>query len=282
MDAKASTNSFDLERIGGKRALNSLVSEVLAVGEEALHLFREGAARNYRTKPDLSPVTAADQLVEQRLRSFIENRFPKCSFWGEESGQSEKSASGMRFIVDPIDGTRAFIRGLPGWAVLVGLEAQGEPVLGVAFTPESGNLYVATKGGGAQLNGRPLRVSVIDTLANALISHGSLQQFTNLQMEHLLPTLARASYSQRGIADFGGYAAVLEGKADAMIDPDVKPWDICAPAILIREAGGAFTSFEGEHTIFGNTALASNGLIHNQLIDIVSEANQKHRGLRNE
>ena len=273
--SQPNSTAFDLDRIGGRRALSDLISEVLAAGEEALQQFRAGAARNYLTKPDHSPVTAADRLVESRLRGFIERRFPPIGFLGEESGQTDKTPSGMRFIVDPIDGTRAFIRGLSGWAVLVGLEAQDEPVLGIAFMPASDLLYVAVKGEGAQANGRPLRVSAIDSVDTALISHGGLQQFTNAGVEHLLPEIARCSYSQRGFADFGGYGTVLEGKADAMVDPDVKPWDLCAPAILIREAGGAFTSFEGEHTIYGGSALASNGLIHGQLLEMIRKANRE-------
>ena len=129
-----SSSVFDLDRIGGRGALYELVTEMIAAGEDALQQFRAGVDSNFQMKPDAvsSPLTAADQLVERRLRRFLAKRFPEIGFLGEETGLSESGASEMRFVVDPIDGTRSFIRGLREWAVLVGLEADGEPVIGVA------------------------------------------------------------------------------------------------------------------------------------------------------
>lgn len=265
---------FDLNRIGGKRALSELISEVVSAGNQALSYYRDGTTNNYQTKADHSPVTEADQIVENRLRIFLKNRFPDVGFLGEETGQSDASQSGMRFIVDPIDGTRAFIRGLRSWAVIVGLEAEAEPVLGVVYMPVSDDLYVAVKGGGAFGNGRSLRVSSIDSLDRALVVHGSLNQFTSTGLESLLIDLGNSSFSQRGFADFGGHRTVLHAKADAMIDPDTKPWDLCATAVLIREAGGVFTSLEGEHTIYGGGALLSNGLVHGELLKLIHRTRQ--------
>jgi histidinol-phosphatase len=135
--------------------------------------------------------------------------------------------------------------------------------------PVSSDLYLAIKGEGALANGRLVRVSDVETLDSALISHGGLNQFTTTGMDNLLFEIGNRTYSQRGYADFGGYRTVMHGRADAMIDPGVQPWDICAPAVLIREAGGMLTSFEGEHTIYGGNALVSNGRIHDQLIEII-------------
>ncbi len=269
--SEKSSSKFDLDRIGGRGALYELITEMIAAGEDALQQFRAGVVNNFQMKPDAvnSPLTAADQLVERRLRRFLARRFPEVGFLGEETGLSDSDDSEMRFVVDPIDGTRSFIRGLRGWAVLVGLEADGEPVVGAAYMPVSSDFYLAVKGEGTLANGRPVRVSGVDSLASALISHGGLNQFTTMGMEHLLVEIGNKTYSQRGFADFGGYRTVMHGRADAMIDPGVQPWDICAPAVLVREAGGMLTSFEGEHTIYGGNALVSNGLIHEQLLEIV-------------
>ncbi|MBN1654220.1 MAG: inositol monophosphatase [Deltaproteobacteria bacterium] len=270
----ANRTVFDLDRIGGRKALSEVIDQVLAAGEEALQHYRKGNANHYENKPDHSPVTIADRAIEQRLRGFLLARFPQIGFLGEESGEVGMGERKMRFIVDPIDGTRAFIRGLQTWSVIVGLEADGEPVLAVVFMPAAGNLYVAVKGEGAFGNGKPLRVSAIDSLQLALVSHGGLNQFTSTGFERVLPALAGASYSQRGFADFDGHRTVLHGNADAMLDPGVKPWDLCATAVLVREAGGTMTSFEGEHTIYGGSALISNGLIHQQLLDIISRSKE--------
>jgi histidinol-phosphatase len=259
---------FDLDRIGGPLALAALVQEVLAAGDEALEVFYSAAGRRGQAKPDRSPVTEADRRVEQRLRSFLTERFPEAGFLGEETGSADPDAS-LRFIVDPIDGTRAFVRGLGTWSILVGLEADSEAAIGIAHFPVSGDLFVAVRGHGAQANGRPARVSQVDALDAALICHGGLQQFTEAGLGRLLLALGEQTYTQRGFADFDGYRQLLLGRADAMLDPGVKPWDVCAAAVLVREAGGTFTSLQGQPTIHGGSGLASNGHLHQALLDLV-------------
>jgi histidinol-phosphatase len=272
---RAKSTLFDLDRIGGRRVLSELIDEVLAAGQEALQYYRSGAAEHYTNKPDHSPVTEADRSVEQRLRTFMVKRFPQIGFLGEETGETENKKQSMRFVVDPIDGTRAFIRGLKTWSVIVGLEADAEPVLAVVFMPAADDLYVAVKGDGAFYNGRPLKVSGVDTVEQALISHGGLNQFTSTGFDRVLTELAHKSYSQRGLADFDGHRAVLHANADAMLDPGVKPWDICATAVLVREAGGELTSFDGSPSIYGGSALISNGLIHQQLLNIIRSSKER-------
>lgn len=265
-----SSDAFDLDRIGGRRALRDLVDEVLAAGEDALRLYEDGRARVER-KPDRSPVTEADHAVEARLRALIEKRWPTAGFLGEESGHAPSNGD-LRFVVDPIDGTRAFIRGIPTWSVLVGIEAGGEPVVGIAFMPATGDLFVGVRGDGAEGNGRPLRVSAVDDLSAAVVCHGSIDQFHGANALPLLERLALHTYTQRGFSDFEGYRNVLLGRADAMIDPGIKPWDVCPAAVLVREAGGRFTSMDGEETIHGNGGLASNGAIHDALVALVRGA----------
>lgn len=260
---------FDLDRIGGRRALSELTSEVLAAGEEALRFYPGGVAR-YIEKPDRSPVTEADKAVEARLRAFCERRFPDVGFFGEESGQSDSGPEDIRFIVDPIDGTRAFIRGLPTWSVLVGLEADGLPCVGIAFMPATGDLFVGVRGEGAMSNGRPLRVSGVSSADQALVCHGAIDQFVTAGLVDALPGLVHGTYSLRGLHDFDGYRQLLWGRADAMIDPAVAPWDVCAVAVLVREAGGTFTDLRGEETLYGQGALASNGAFHAELVQMVA------------
>ena len=258
------TKAFDLDRIGGWRALDDLVAEILGAGAEALQIFRRGVRAD--TKPDRSPVTDADRAAEARLRAFCAKRFPACDFLGEEEGAGAPQGASMRFVVDPIDGTRAFLRGLPTWSVLVGLEADDLPSVGIAYFPATEDLYVGVRGGGARGNGRPLRVSAVDSLEASLVCHGALQQFAASEDEAWLTKLARSTDAQRGFADFDGYRQVLLGRADAMIDPSVRAWDLCAAAVLVREAGGRFTDFRGEETIHGGSAIASNGLVHDALL----------------
>jgi len=262
--------SFDLDRIGGRAALGELVDEVLAAGEEALRLYKNGVADRTREKPNRSPVTEADEAVERRLSMYLRKRYPEAAFLGEETGSSGPSQAGLRWVVDPIDGTRAFIRGIPTWSILVGLEADGAPVLGIAYMPAAGDLFTAVAGEGAWGNGRPLSVSKVDSLAEAAVSHGALAQFTDLQLGYLLPRLGEHTYTQRGFADFDGYRQLLWGRVDAMIDPGVAPWDICAAAVIVREAGGRLTSLDGEDTIHGGGAVASNGAVHDALIALLA------------
>jgi histidinol phosphatase-like enzyme (inositol monophosphatase family) len=262
---------FDLDRIGGRRALMDLIDEVLSAGDEAVRLYRNGVANRTKRKPDRSPVTEADEIVEKRLSMYLRKRYPESGFLGEETGSSGPSDSGFRWVVDPIDGTRAFIRGIPTWAILLGLEDAGEPVLGIAYMPGEDDLFVGIAGEGAWGNGRPLRVSQVDSLPDCAVTHGALSQFTDLQLDHLLPRLGEHTYTQRGFSDFDGYRHLLLGRVDAMIDPGVAPWDICAAAVLVREAGGRLTSLSGEETIHGGGAIASNGAVHDALVALLAE-----------
>ncbi|RLB51161.1 MAG: hypothetical protein DRJ42_17370 [Deltaproteobacteria bacterium] len=262
------SDAFDLDRIGGIVALGALVDEVTAAGELALSMQRSGAGAHARRKADNSPVTEADEAVERRLRAYLSKNFPEMGFLGEETGAAESHGT-MTFIVDPIDGTRAFTRRFDTWSVLVGLEAEGVPVVGIAFMPAAGDLMVGVLGDGARLNGQRVRVSEVASKDDAVICHGCLQQFTDAGAGDLLPRLGEQTFTQRGHHDFDGYRQMLLGKADAMVDAGVKPWDVCPAAVLIREAGGQFSDFKGASTVHGGNFLATNGLIHDQMLTVV-------------
>jgi histidinol-phosphatase len=258
------------EDIGGRGAFDDLIAEILDAGGLALTLYRQGAGARAQQKPDRSPVTEADRAVETRLAAFVHSRYPGAHFFGEEHGGQAQASRGLRFVVDPIDGTRAFLRGMPTWSILVGLELDGQPVAGVAYMPAAGDLFTAVRGEGAYANGRPVRLSRVASLEDALVCHGGLAQFTDDNREAALGKLARASYTQRGLADFASYRALLLGQADAVIDPLVQPYDIAAAAVLVREAGGRLTSLAGEETIYGGGAIESNGLVHEEIVRLLS------------
>lgn len=257
---------FDLDRIGGAPALADLVDEVLGAGELALHIQRRGAAME--KKADRSPVTEADRGVEERLRGYLARRYPDAAFLGEESG--EKVGADLRWIVDPIDGTRAFVRSIPTWSILVTLEAGGTPVLAVAYMPASEDLFVGFLGGGARHNGRPCRVSTTATLDDALVGHGAIQQFSDTGHEETLLRLARQTYTQRGFADFANYRELLLGRMDGVVDPGTKAYDVGPAAVLVQEAGGRWSDLQGRPTIHGGGFIASNGLVHDALLALVA------------
>lgn len=258
-----------LDKLGGRVALDDLIQAVLAAGDLALKLYREGAGQRAQKKPDRSPVTEADRAVEQHLRTFVAARFPDAVFFGEEEGGAAQS-DGLRFVVDPIDGTRAFTRGLPTWSVLVGVEYDRQPIAGVAYMPAAADLFSAVTGHGAYVNGRPVRLSSIEKLEDCMVCHGGLGQFSDAGCEEQLIKLARGTYTQRGLGDFAGYRALLLGQADAVIDPAIQPYDIAAAAVMVREAGGRLTSPSGEDTLYAGYAVASNGLVHDQLLALLA------------
>ncbi|GAB4212315.1 MAG: histidinol-phosphatase [Sandaracinaceae bacterium] len=258
-------SGLDLERLGGRLALDAIVEEVLAAGDAARRMFEQGQA-HVSIKADRSPVTAADRMVEERLRDFLARRFPECGFLGEETGSRTGAHPSLSFVLDPIDGTRAFMRGLTTWSVLLALLDGDRPVLGVAYMPAEEDLFVAYEGGGAYQNGRPLRVSRVDALEDASISHGALSQFHTDRSTEALVALGTATHAQRGLTDFDGYRRLLQGRIDAVIDPAVTVWDVAPAAILVREAGGRFTDLDGAETVRGRGALATNGLVHDALL----------------
>lgn len=259
------TDVFDLDRLGGPRAIDALIDEVIRAGDAARRLFEEGRA-HVTVKPDRSPVTAADRMVEERLRAFLERTFPSVGFLGEETGGRADAGSGLTFVLDPIDGTRAFMRGITTWSVLLALLDGEHPVVGIAYLPAERDLYVGALGHGAHANGRPLRVSRVAALEESSISHGAIAQFHADGSTDALVGLGTATYSQRGLTDFDGYRRLLHGGIDAVIDPAVAVWDMAAACVLVREAGGRFSDLDGNDTVRGRGALATNGLVHDALV----------------
>jgi histidinol-phosphatase len=238
-----------------------------AAGEIARKFFRTGVS--VETKPDRSPVTEADRACEQAIVAILRERFPDYGFLGEEFGE-EAGRTARRWIIDPIDGTKSFVRGIPFFATLIGLEAEGEMVAGVVFAPVTGELVYASKGNGAfDEAGTRLRVTSIDHLAQAMVSFGGLKIFRRESRWAALERLVEATGRQRGYGDYLGSTAVIRGWSEAMLELDVKPWDLAPLKILVEEAGGRFTDFEGRPTIYGGSAVVTNGAVHDEILAIL-------------
>jgi len=241
------------------RALAVAKDAVAAAGAAALAHLRKGIV--VETKPDLSPVTAADRAAEDEIVAIIRAAFPDHAILGEEGG--ERGSGDIRWIVDPIDGTRGFARGGMMWGPMVALEVRGELVAGAMALPAQRTTYWAAKGGGCFRDGTRVEVSGIAELADATLSIGELRRMIG---NAGIVELMRRAASSRCYGDLAGCALVLDGRAEAWIEGGVKPWDLAAPAILVAEAGGRFTDWEGGPSFEAGFGIASNGRFHAELV----------------
>jgi histidinol-phosphatase len=219
-------------------------------------------------KADNTPVTIADRGAETLIRRMVSAAFPGDGFLGEEYGD-QSGTTGFRWVIDPIDGTKSFVRHIPVWATLVGLEYQGEQIGGVAYIPVFGMTYRALRGGGAYLNERRIRVSAVEKLSDSLICYSSINWFTRAGRERTFIELAARTARQRGYGDFYGFVLVAEGAAELMLEHGVNPWDVAATKAIIEEAGGSFTDWDGNPTVHRPDVLASNGKVHAEAMAIL-------------
>ena len=229
-----------------------------AGGAVALEHYRRGFSVSL--KADRSPVTEADREAERAIASVLRVRCPDHGTLGEELGES--GARERRFIVDPIDGTRNFVRRIPTWAVLIGLEEDGEVTAGVVYQPVSGVLHTAWRGHGAWRDGDRIRVSPVDALERALVVHSSVNFLRRSQYWEGFLRLVDRTQVQRGFGDYSAYLWVAEGQGEIALSTTVKAWDVAALKILVEEAGGRLTDLDGRDGIHGSTVFASNGLLH--------------------
>jgi len=226
-------------------------------GRVTLAHFQTGLA--VETKPDLSPVTLADRAAEALCRELIEARYPRDGILGEELGGTRAGAA-RRWIIDPIDGTRSFVHGVPLYSVLLALEEEGEPVLGVIHLPALGETVWAGRELGCWWDGRRALVSQVDRLEDATVctSEGNIG---DPERAAAWRRLAAHAANARTWGDAYGYALVATGRAEAMIDPIVSAWDCAAVRPVIEEAGGVFTDWSGAPTHLGSSAIASNAAL---------------------
>lgn len=215
-------------------------------------------------KRDSTPVTAIDRACEEELRRTIARSFPQDGFMGEEFGVA-RGSSGNRWIIDPIDGTKSFIRGIPFWGVMVAREEENRLNLGVIYFPALDQTLYAQRGSGAFLDRRRLRVSRIDSLRESTILHGDLPCFVKTGSLARLGRIARRAEAVRGYGDCWGYSWLCQGRSEAVIEAAMHPWDVAAPKVIVEEAGGRMTGWQGRDSYLIRNSLATNGRLHGAL-----------------
>jgi histidinol-phosphatase len=244
----------------------------LSLCDEADKMALAGFRRNVKvsTKPDKTLVTEVDQLIERMIRSRLNSDFRGCGIVGEEEG-TESAGASICWYVDPIDATHNFVRGIPVFATLLAVALDGELQLAVVSAPAMRERWVAWRGGGAWRGSERISVSKVATIEESQLLYGSrTDDMRSGAMPGLDATLAGA-WRERGFGDFWGYMLVAEGAAEAMLETGAHPWDWAAPLLIVEEAGGRFTTATGERAIDGASAVATNGVIHDELLRRISE-----------
>jgi histidinol-phosphatase len=275
------------------------LAQQLADAADEITVARFGAADlRVDAKPDLTPVTDADRAVEQALRAVLSAQRPADAVLGEEFGADGDAGdtrtagadgTARRWVIDPIDGTKNFVRGVPVWATLIGLLDGDTPVLGVVSAPALGRRWWAHRGGGswtAQTGGswtaqtgaskagatpRRIAVSDVSRLEDASLSYASLSGWTSLGRRDRFVALLERVWRSRGYGDFWSYMLVAEGAVDVAAEPELSLWDMVALAPIVTEAGGRFTGLDGVDGVMQGNAAASNGRLHAALLDAIGD-----------
>ena len=246
--------------------LQAALAAARAASAVIQRLYRRNLA--ITLKADRSPVTEADVQAEQAIRAVLAERFPSYGFYGEETGQQRLDAEYV-WLVDPIDGTKSFVRDCPFFSTQIALMRAGRLVLGVSCAPAYGELAWAEEGGGAFLDGKPIRVSGVSAVGDAILSTGNLKTLaaSSAGWSRFGALVGRVN-RLRGYGDFVHYHLLARGALDAVVESDVNILDIAALAVIVREAGGTFTQLDGAPvTLATTTALASNGALHAPLLE---------------
>ncbi len=227
------------------------------------------------TKPDLTPVSEADRAVERALRQRLQAVRPGDSVLGEEYGTLAAPDSRRRWIVDPIDGTKSYVRGVPVWATLLALEEDGELTIGVVSAPALGRRWWGSREAGAFVRDglspapRPLRVSAVRELDDAQMCFAGFEEWRNIGRLDALLELSARCWRTRGYGDYWQYMLVAEGALEIAIDPVVSLWDLAAPMVVVQEAGGHFSDLGGVARADGGDAIATNGVLHEAALAFV-------------
>jgi histidinol-phosphatase len=236
-------------------------------GKFALQYFDRDIAVEW--KADQSPVTMADRGSEDLLRRTLLGQFPTDGFLGEEFGATP-GTSGYRWIIDPIDGTRSFVRGIPIWACMIGLEFKGDLIAGVVSLPAMKQTFHALRGAGAYRDERRIHVSDVAELGRAHVYYSSISWFKKAGREREFLDLVHRTERQRGFGDFYGFMMVAQGSGEIMVEHGVHPWDLGAIVPIVEEAGGKLTAWDGKLDIARPDVLASNGVLHEQALRIIN------------
>lgn len=220
-------------------------------------------------KADESPVTVADREAEAFLRAAIAARYPGHAVLGEEEGLSGDSSATYRWVLDPIDGTRSFIRGVPLYGVMVGLLREGEPVAGVVNMPALGEIVYAARGHGCWWNGRPCRASAVSTLRESLVVATVATGYEQYGKGDAFARVLAEAGIFRTWGDCYGHLLVATGRAEAALDPVMNVWDAAALFPILAEAGGTYTDWRGTPTIEGGEGLSTNGHVLSRLLTLI-------------
>lgn len=248
--------------------LDFSLSAAREAGELTLQYFQRNAA--VETKADLSPVTIADRETERLLRHKIELRFPDHGILGEEFGAVRESSS-YCWMLDPIDGTQSFIRGVPLYGVMIGLALEREPVLGVVHFPALNETIWAHQGGGAWWNNQLAKVSNVARLADATLLATDAKGIGAAGFDSSYQRLREAAKFERTWGDCYGHMLVATGRAEIMLDHILSPWDACALLPILEEAGGRFTDWRGSRTIHGKSGISTNALLLDAVLRILHD-----------
>ena len=250
--------------------LDFAIETAWQAGKLTLGYYQQPAVRAER-KADDSPVTVADRLAEELIRERITAAFPDHAIVGEEFGGQSADDTSHRWYIDPIDGTRAFVRGVPLYAVLLALEIDGRCDVGVAYFPALREMLAAATGLGCRWNGRPARVSDADALDAGIVAHANVAAFGQLGRADAFGRLTRAAGFCAGWADAYAYLLVATGRAEVALDPVMSAWD-CAPfPPILREAGGYFGDWSGTETIHAGEALATTQALLPEVLQLVRD-----------
>lgn len=244
------------------------MAQELARAAGAVTLEHFGGILKAETKGDGTPVTVADRAAETLLREGITRRYPTHGILGEEFGESNPGAP-VRWILDPIDGTRSFMRGVPLYGVLIGIEIRGEPAVGVAHFPGLGETVAAASGEGCFWDGAPTRVSTVSDISAAAALTTDPAELLEGPMAEGWRELVRRTSLARSWGDCYGHILVATGRAEIMVDPILSPWDAAPFIPILREAGGVFTDREGVARVDGGSGISTNGILHQEVMGIL-------------
>ncbi len=250
------------------------ISDLLHTAIDAAYLGGRRALAYFNTrltverKRDSTPVTRADREAEEVIRGHILARYPSHSLLGEELGQT-MGRKDYRWIIDPIDGTKSFICGVPMWGVLIGIEIEGAIKAGVIYLPGTDEMVAAMVGGGCTLNGRRCRVSEVDELSEATLTATSA--ISCMKRSDAFSSLAEQVRMVRGWGDCYGHVLVATGRADIMLDYGANPWDVAPLLPILTEAGGHFTTWDGQATMFGRDGVSTNAKLHRAVMEKLAE-----------
>jgi len=231
-------------------------------GDIGLGFF--GGTFEVRLKPDRTPVTEADLAIEAAIRDAVRATYPDDAVLGEEGGSQGEGR--RRWIVDPIDGTKNFADGVQIWSNLIALAVDDQPVLGVVNLPALGERYDASRGGGARMNGAPIHVSRADRVPRSFVVFAGMGDWVSGPYARGVQQLVSDARRDRGFGDAWGHCLVARGSADIMLELELSTWDFAALQVIVEEAGGQITQFDGAPLVHGGTVLTTNGSLHQEIV----------------